>query len=95
MQYLYLRPVFLGVEGTVESVADYRILNGIIGIVSMLAGAFMGVLLPSTAKIIAEHNKEAYYKVAYDGTKYISIMLCFCCFGMMTVGSEILTLYVG
>lgn len=90
-----LRPIFLGVEGTVESVADYRILNGIIGIVSMFAGAFMGVLLPSTAKIIAEHNKEAYYKIAYDGTKYISIMLCFCCFGMMTVGSEILTLYVG
>lgn len=90
-----LRPVFLGIQGTVESVTDYRVLNGIIGIVTMFAGAFMGVLLPSTAKVVAEHNKEAYYRVAYDGTKYISIMICFCCFGMMSVGTEVLTLYVG
>lgn len=61
----------------------------------MLGGAFMGILLPSTAKVVANHNKEAYYRVAYDGTKYISILICFCCFGMMSVGSEVLTLYVG
>lgn len=90
-----LRPVFLGIQGSVESVADYRILNGIIGIVTMLGGAFMGVLLPSTAKVVANHDKEAYYRVAYDGTKYISILICFCCFGMMSVGPEVLTLYVG
>lgn len=90
-----LRPVFLGIQGSVESVADYRILNGIIGIVTMLGGAFIGILLPSTSKVIANHDKEAFYKVAYDGTKYISILICFCCFGMMSVGSEVLTLYVG
>lgn len=55
----------------------------------------MGVLLPSTSKIVAQGNAEAYYKVAYDGTKYISIVLCFCTFGMMTVGSEVVTMYVG
>ena len=61
----------------------------------MLGGAFIGILLPSTSKVIANHNKEAFYKVAYDGTKYISILICFCCFGMMSVGTEVLTLYVG
>ena len=90
-----LRPVFLGMQGTAESVADYRILNGIIGIVTMLGGAFIGILLPSTAKVVANHDKDAFYRVAYDGTKYISILICFCSFGMMSVGSEILTLYVG
>lgn len=90
-----LRPVFLGMQGSVESVADYRILNGIIGIVSMLGGAFVGILLPSTSKVVANNDKKAYYKVAYDGTKYISILICFCCFGMMSVGPEVLTLYVG
>ena len=90
-----LRPVFLGMQGSVESVADYRILNGIIGIVTMLGGAFIGILLPSTSKVVANHDKEAYYRVAYDGTKYISILICFCCFGMMSVGTEVLTLYVG
>jgi len=90
-----LRPVFLGIQGTVESVADYRILNGIIGAVTMLGGAFTGILLPSTSKAVANHDWKAYYHMAYDGTKYISILICFCCFGMMTVGSEVLTLYVG
>lgn len=90
-----LRPVFLGIQGTIESVADFRILNGIIGIVTMLGGAFTGILLPSSSKAVANHNKEAYYRMAYDGTKYISILCCFCCFGMMSVGSEVLTMYVG
>lgn len=90
-----LRPVFLGIQGTIESVADFRILNGIIGVVTMLGGAFTGILLPSSSKAVANHNKEAYYRMAYDGTKYISILCCFCCFGMMSVGSEILTMYVG
>ena len=90
-----LRPVFLGIQGTIESVADFRILNGIIGIVTMLGGAFTGILLPSSSKAVANHNKEAYYRMAYDGTKYISILCCFCCFGMMSVGAEVLTMYVG
>ena len=90
-----LRPVFLGIQGSVESVADYRILNGIINVVTVLGGAFIGILLPYTSKVVANHDKRAYYRMAYDGTKYISILNCFCCFGMMTVSSEILTLYVG
>lgn len=90
-----LRPVFLGMQGNIESVADYRILNGIISIVTLLGGAFTGILLPSTSKIVASDNKEAYYRVAYDGTKYISVLCCFCCFGMMSVAPEVLTLYVG
>ena len=90
-----LRPVFLGMQGTMESVANYRILNGIIGIISMLGGTFTSVLLPSTSKVVAERNSDAYYRMAYDGTKYISMLICFFCFAMMTVGSEVLTLYVG
>ena len=90
-----LRPIFLGIQGTLESVADYRVLNGITGIVSMIGGTFLQVLLPSSSKVVAENNKSAYYQIAYQGTKYISIILCFCAFGMMTVGEEIITLYVG
>ena len=90
-----LRPVFLGMEGSVESVADYRILNGIVTLVGMVGGAFMGALIPSTSRIVAQNNIEAYNKVAYQGTKYISILVCFCCFGIMTVGPELLSIYVG
>lgn len=91
----YLRPVFLGMQGNIESVADYRILNGVITVVLMLGGAFMGVILPSASKVVALGDKEAQDRIAYDGTKYITVMLCFCCFGMMSVSKEMLQLYVG
>ena len=90
-----LRPVFLGIQGTIESVADYRILNGIIGVVTMMSGAFLGALLPSTSRVVAQHNKEAYYKIAYAGTRYVSIVVCFFCFLLMAVGTDLITLYVG
>ncbi len=93
--FYHLRPVFLGMQGTMESVADFRILNGIIGIIHIIGGAFVPILLPSTAKAMARNDKKAYYRMAYDGTKYISILLCFCTFGMMTVGTDALALYVG
>lgn len=90
-----LRTVFLGIRGTMESITDYRILNSIIGLVVMLGGAFISILLPSTAKIVAKGDRDAFFRVAYSGTKYISILISFCCFGMMTIGREVLTLYVG
>lgn len=90
-----LRPVLLGIEGSVESIADYRILNGITTLVGMVGGAFMGALIPSTSRIVAQNNQEAYNKVAYHGTRYISILVCFCCFGLMSVGPELITIYVG
>lgn len=90
-----LRPVFLGIQGSIESVADYRILNGIIGVVSIFGSVFLGALLPSASKAISQNNKEAFNKVAYNGTLYVSIVLSFCAFGMMSVSKEVITLYVG
>ncbi len=90
-----LRPVFLGMQGTVESVADYRVLNGIVGIVMILGGSFMNVLLPSVTKAVSSKNRKAQLHVAYDGTKYISISLVFFSFGVISVCSELLNLYVG
>lgn len=90
-----LRPVFLGIQGTVESVTDYRVMNGIVGFITMFSGVFLNALLPSSAKAVAQGNKDAYYRVAYDGTKYISIVLCFCAFGMMSISRDLLTIYVG
>lgn len=92
---IHLRPLFLGIESTPESITDYRVLNGIIGIVLMLGGAFIGVVLPSASKVVANGDVVAQKKIAYKGTKYISITLCFCCFGMMSVVPELLTAYVG
>ena len=90
-----LRPVFLGMQGSIESVADYRILNGIISIVIMLGGAFLSIILPSASKAVATGNVNAQKQIAYQGTKYITIALCLFCFGVMSVSNELITLYVG
>ncbi|MBO4602837.1 MAG: oligosaccharide flippase family protein [Salinivirgaceae bacterium] len=90
-----LRPMLLGMQGTMESVADFKVLNGIAGLVSMFGGTFLGALLPTTSRVVAQHNKEAYYRVAYSGTRYVSIIMSFCCFGIMSVAAELLTVYVG
>lgn len=90
-----LRPVFLGLQGTPSDVTDYRVLNGIASIVMMLGGSFMGVFLPSVTKAVAQGNKEALDHVTFDGTKYISILLCFCSFGVISVAPELIEIYVG
>ena len=90
-----LRPMFLGMEGTVDAVADFKVLNGVAGVVAMMGGTFIGALLPSTSRIVAQHNKEAYYKVAYSGTLYVSVIMSFGCFGFISIASELLSVYVG
>ena len=51
-----LRPVFLGMQGSPEDVADFRVLNGIAGTAMMFASPVMSALLPSSSRIIA--NKD-------------------------------------
>ncbi len=90
-----LRPAILGIQGDIESVADYRILNGIVGIVTFFSGIFLSILLPSSARVVARDDKAAFYRIAYAGTKYISIICSFCCFGMIAVSKEVVSMYVG
>ncbi len=92
---MYLRPVFLGMQSTPESITDYRIIEGVVKLVILLGGAFMGVLLPSASKIVAMNDETSYNRIAYQGTKFVSIAVCFFCFGMMSVITELLTVYVG
>lgn len=91
----YLRPVFLGIRGTMESVTDYRVLNGIVSIVLMLGGTFLSVILPSASKVVALGDRLAQQKIIFQGTKYISIILCYCCFAVMSISPELLVVYVG
>lgn len=91
----YLRPVFLGMNGTVESVADYRILNGIVSIAVMIGSSFLAILLPSSSKAVSLDDRAAQDRIAYSGTKFVSVVICFCCFGLVSISRELLDLYVG
>lgn len=91
----YLRPVFLGMQGTLESVTDYRVLNAIITLVLLIGGSFLSVVLPASSKAVAIDNKEAQERLTYTGTKYITIILSFMVFGIMSVSAQVLTIYAG
>ena len=93
--YQNLRTVFLGIQGTVESVTDQKVIMGIVGLVGTVSSVFLSTLLPSSSKVIANNNMEAYYRIAYSGTKYIMIFMGFCVFGIMAISKDLLILYVG
>lgn len=90
-----LRTIFLGIQGTVDSVTDFSVIFNISQLCSMISGVFLSSLLPSSSKAIAEGNKEAYDKIAYQGTKYIMAFVAFCVFGLMTIGGDLIDVYVG
>lgn len=93
--YNHLKSVFLGVQGTLESVTDYSVINSISALCSMVCGVFLTAMLPSASKSIANKDEKAYYRIAYNGTKYITFFVTFCVFGLMSISTDLLLVYVG
>lgn len=93
--FFNLRPAIIGIQGEIESVTDFRILDGVVNVVAMLPGIFFSVLLPTSSRVVASGNQEQLEKIAYDGTKYLSVFISLIVFGMMTIGHDLLMLYVG
>lgn len=93
--YNNLRPVILGMQGTIESVTDHGVIASIAALVSMVGGVFIGALLPASSRIVANGDQENYNRVAYKGTHFITIVLCFCAFGLMSVDKDLMMIYVG
>jgi O-antigen/teichoic acid export membrane protein len=91
----YLRPLILGIKIGLESVAEYRIIEGFANLVMMLGVSFVGVILPTAAKVIVLNDKKKELQIAYDGTLYISTFLSITVFGFILVSKDLLNLYVG
>ncbi|MDN3583737.1 lipopolysaccharide biosynthesis protein [Mucilaginibacter flavus] len=92
---VYLRPIILSLRAGVAFVADYRILEGFASVILLLGSSFTAVILPSASKAKALGDTDKINKIAYDGTKYITIFLSFFVFGFILISSDLLTLYVG
>lgn len=93
--YNNLKTVFLGMQGSIEAVTDNGVMASIAGLVTMIGRVFIGSLLPASTRIIANKDKKNYYFVAYNGTRYITIVLCFCAFGLMSINKDLIMIYVG
>lgn len=90
-----LRPVFIGIRMTSDYVTEYRIIGSMVTLALMIGGSFMTAVLPSASKATAIKNRNAIEKIAYKGTFYISIILAFCVFGLISINKELITIYVG
>lgn len=93
--YNNLRPVILGMRGTIESVTDHGVIASIAALVSMVGGIFIGALLPASSRIVAKGDQENFNRLAYRGTHYLTMILCFCAFGLMAVDKDLMMVYVG
>ena len=68
---------------------------GIVGICTAVTSIFFNTFLPTSSKVMAKNDTVTYNRIAYDGTKFITVFVCFCVFGLMSVSSDLLSLYVG
>ena len=93
--YKHLKAVVVGMQGSIASVTDYGVMSSLAGLISMVGGVFIQALLPASSRIVSSGNKEMYDRVAYKGTHFITIVLCFCAFGLMTIDRDLIMVYVG
>ncbi len=91
------RPIILGMfslEGS-SILTQYRIIEVFPIFIISIGGMLISILLPKSSKAIHEKNKYAIEKIAYEGTKYSSILVALLCIPIILNAPNILTLYVG
>ena len=93
--YNQLKAVIVGMQGSISAVTDYGVMASIAGLISMVGRVFIQALLPASSRIVANGDREAFERVAYKGTHFITIVLSFCAFGLMTIDQDLMMVYVG
>lgn len=91
------RPLLLGLasDNAATILGEYRIIEVFPAFIISLCGALIGIFLPKTSKFVADNNIAGMENIAYNGTKYTSLLTCFICFPILINSAEILSVYVG
>lgn len=90
-----LRPIILGMQASISTVTEFKIIEQIASIILMLTNSFLSVLLPFATKYISEGNTNAQKKIAFDGTRYLSVFLVLLVFGLISISEPLIEAYVG
>jgi len=90
-----LRPLILSFRSGINPFADYRILNGFASTIMTMSVGFVGILIPMATKAVASGNTSSRDKIAYQGTKYLTIFLSLIVFGFVLVSKDVLCMWVG
>lgn len=91
------RPLILGMfssEGA-SILSDYRIIEVFPMFVISIGGMLTSILLPQSSRLVKEKNQVAIEKLAYEGTRYTTIIILLMCFPIIINAKAILYLYVG
>lgn len=93
--YNHSKVIILGMQGTLASITSYGVIIAISSLVSMVGGVFIQALLPASSRIVATGDQQAFDNVAYRGTHFVTMVLTFCAFGLMTIAKDLVKVYVG
>lgn len=91
------RPIILGMfsDQGASILADYRVIEVFPTFIISIGGMLISILLPKTSQAIQRNDRNKIEKLAYDGTKYTSILVAILCYPIILNAKELLTLYVG
>lgn len=91
------RPLILGmfVKEGVGILTEYRIIEVFPIFIISLGSMLISIFLPKTSKAIQNNDRLSIEKLAYEGTRYSSILIALLCFPIIINAKELLTLYVG
>ena len=92
---LQLQPILLGIRCNSSEVTDYNIIFSIYSFLGFIGGSFNSAIFPSVTKAVALHNREVIERVAYQGTKYLVIVISFVTFGYISVSPDVMHMYLG
>lgn len=92
---MQLQPLLLGIRCNSNEVTDYTVIASIYGFLGFVSGAFNSSIFPSVTKAVTLNNREVIDRVAYQGTKYLVIVICFVTFGYISVSPDVMNLYLG
>lgn len=92
---LQLQPLLLGIRCNSSEVTDYNVLFAIYTFLGFIGGSFNSAVFPSVSRAVALENREVIERVAYQGTKYLVIIISLVTFGYISVSPDVMQLYLG
>lgn len=91
------RPLILGMfsnQGP-SILSEYRIVEVFPVFIISIGGMLIAILLPRASQAILQKNRTVIEKIAYEGTKYTSLLASLLCFPIILNAKELLIVYVG
>ena len=92
---LQLQPLLLGMRCNSGEATDYNVISSIYMFLGFIGGSFNSAIFPSVSRAVALDNREVIDRIAYQGTKYLVIIICFVTFAYISVSPDVMQLYLG